>query len=96
MGHSWGSFIGLQAAARAPELFHSYIGMAQATHQIASEQEAYRSCSRVTARAATIGWSAGSSAPRSPVTFPFPAATRSCATLPCTVSGSAPPTTWDR
>lgn len=41
MAHSWGSFIGLQAAARAPELFHSYIGMAQATHQIASEQEAY-------------------------------------------------------
>ena len=42
MGHSWGSFIGLQAAARAPELFHSYIGMAQVTHQIASEQEAHR------------------------------------------------------
>jgi pimeloyl-ACP methyl ester carboxylesterase len=41
MGHSWGSFIGLQAAARAPELFHSYIGMAQVTHQIASEQQAY-------------------------------------------------------
>ena len=41
MAHSWGSFIGLQAAARAPELFHTYIGMAQATHQIASEQEAY-------------------------------------------------------
>lgn len=42
MAHSWGSFIGLQAAARAPELFHSYIGMAQVTHQIASEQEAYQ------------------------------------------------------
>ncbi len=41
MGHSWGSFLGLQAAAQAPELFHSYIGMAQVTHQIASEQEAY-------------------------------------------------------
>jgi pimeloyl-ACP methyl ester carboxylesterase len=41
MAHSWGSFIGLQAAARAPELFHTYIGMAQATHQIASEQQAY-------------------------------------------------------
>lgn len=40
MAHSWGSFIGLQAAARAPELFASYIGMAQVTHQIASEQEA--------------------------------------------------------
>ena len=42
MAHSWGSFIGLQAAAKAPELFHSYIGMAQVTHQITSEQEAYR------------------------------------------------------
>jgi pimeloyl-ACP methyl ester carboxylesterase len=42
MAHSWGSFIGLQAAARAPELFHSYTGMAQVTHQIASEQATYR------------------------------------------------------
>lgn len=42
MGHSWGSFLGLQAAARAPELFHSYTGMAQVTHQIASEVAAYR------------------------------------------------------
>ena len=41
MGHSWGSFIGLQAAARAPHLFHTYIAMAQVTHQIASEQEAH-------------------------------------------------------
>jgi pimeloyl-ACP methyl ester carboxylesterase len=41
MAHSWGSFFGLQAAAQAPELFHTYIGMAQATYQIASEQEAY-------------------------------------------------------
>lgn len=42
MGHSWGSFIGLQAAAQAPQLFHAYVGMAQVTHQITSEQEAYR------------------------------------------------------
>ena len=42
MGHSWGSFIGLQAAARAPDMFHAYLGMAQVTHQVASEQEAYR------------------------------------------------------
>ena len=41
MGHSWGSFIGLQAAAQAPDLFHSYVGMAQATHQITSEQQAH-------------------------------------------------------
>ncbi len=37
---SWGSFFGLQAAARAPELFHSYIGMGQVTHEISSEQQA--------------------------------------------------------
>lgn len=42
MGHSWGSFVGIKAAARAPELFHSYIGMSQVTHQIASEREAYQ------------------------------------------------------
>jgi pimeloyl-ACP methyl ester carboxylesterase len=41
MGHSWGSFIGIQAAARAPELFHAYIGVAQITHQLASEKLAY-------------------------------------------------------
>lgn len=42
LAHSWGTFIGLQAAARAPEVFHAYIGMAQVTDQLASEQEAYR------------------------------------------------------
>ncbi|HSK27353.1 MAG TPA: alpha/beta hydrolase [Jiangellales bacterium] len=41
LGHSWGSFIGLQAAARAPELFRAYVGMAQITHQIRSEHESY-------------------------------------------------------
>ncbi len=29
LGHSGGSFIGIQAVARAPELFRCYIGMAQ-------------------------------------------------------------------
>lgn len=37
MGHSGGSFIGIQAAARAPALYHAYIGVAQMTHQIKSE-----------------------------------------------------------
>lgn len=37
MGHSGGSFIGIQAAALAPALYHAYIGMAQMTHQIKSE-----------------------------------------------------------
>jgi pimeloyl-ACP methyl ester carboxylesterase len=41
MGHSWGSFIGIQAAARAPELFYAYIGMAQMSYQLESERLAY-------------------------------------------------------
>jgi len=41
MGHSGGSFIGLQAAAEAPELYHAYIGVAQMVDQRASENEAY-------------------------------------------------------
>lgn len=41
MGHSGGAFIGLQAAAEAPELYHAYIGVAQMVDQRASEKEAY-------------------------------------------------------
>jgi pimeloyl-ACP methyl ester carboxylesterase len=41
MGHSWGSYIGIQAAAQAPELYHAYIGMGQITYQLQSEQLAY-------------------------------------------------------
>jgi len=41
MAHSWGSYIGIQAAARAPELYHAYIGMGQISYQIKSEQLAY-------------------------------------------------------
>ena len=39
--HSWGTYIGLQAASRAPERYHAYIGVAQTTHQIRSEALAY-------------------------------------------------------
>ena len=41
MAHSWESYIGLQAAAQGPELYHAYIGVAQITHQIESETLAY-------------------------------------------------------
>lgn len=41
MGHSWGSFIGIQAAAQAPDRYHAYIGVGQVTHQIESERLAY-------------------------------------------------------
>ncbi len=41
MGHSGGTFIGLQVAARAPELYHAYIGVAQMSYQLKSERLAY-------------------------------------------------------
>lgn len=41
MGHSWGSYIGIQAAAQAPELYQAYIGIGQMVDQMASEQLAY-------------------------------------------------------
>lgn len=41
MGHSGGTFIGLQAAAESPELYQAYIGVAQMVDQRTSEKEAY-------------------------------------------------------
>lgn len=41
MGHSGGTFIGIQVAARAPELFHAYIAVAQISYQLRSEQLAH-------------------------------------------------------
>ena len=41
MGHSGGSFIGIQAAVQAPELYHAYIGVAQMSDQLKSERLAY-------------------------------------------------------
>jgi pimeloyl-ACP methyl ester carboxylesterase len=41
MGHSGGTFIGIQAAARAPELYYAYIGVAQMADQLKSEKIAY-------------------------------------------------------
>jgi pimeloyl-ACP methyl ester carboxylesterase len=41
MGHSGGTFIGIQVAASAPELYHAYIGVAQMSDQIKSEKLAY-------------------------------------------------------
>lgn len=37
LGHSWGSFLGIQVAAAAPERFHAYVGMGQVSHQLQSE-----------------------------------------------------------
>jgi pimeloyl-ACP methyl ester carboxylesterase len=41
MGHSGGTFIGIQAAARAPGLYYAYIGVAQMSNQLKSEKLAY-------------------------------------------------------
>jgi pimeloyl-ACP methyl ester carboxylesterase len=41
MAHSGGTFFGIQAAARAPELYHAYIGIAQISRQLDSEKLAY-------------------------------------------------------
>lgn len=41
MGHSGGTFIGIQAVARAPELYYAYIGVAQMSDQLRSERLAY-------------------------------------------------------
>lgn len=41
MGHSGGTFTGIQAAAQAPELYHAYIGVAQMSNQLRSEVLAY-------------------------------------------------------
>ena len=41
MGHSGGTFIGIQAAARAPEFYHAYLGVAQISYQLESEKLAY-------------------------------------------------------
>ena len=42
LGHSWGSFLGIKAAAAAPELYHAYIGMGQVSYQLRSEVAAHR------------------------------------------------------
>ncbi len=41
MGHSGGTFYGIQAAAKAPELYHAYIAVAQISNQLESEKLAY-------------------------------------------------------
>ncbi len=41
VGRSGGSYIGIQAAARAPELYHAYIGVGQMSDHFKSEKMAY-------------------------------------------------------
>jgi pimeloyl-ACP methyl ester carboxylesterase len=41
MGHSGGTFIGIQVAAESPELYYAYMGVAQMSNQLKSEVLAY-------------------------------------------------------
>ncbi len=41
MGHSGGTFIGIQVASQSPELYHAYIGVSQISNQLQSERLAY-------------------------------------------------------
>lgn len=41
LGHSWGSYIGLEYALRAPSRLHAYIGVGQATNTPESERRGY-------------------------------------------------------
>lgn len=41
MGYSWGSFLGIQSVAKAPELYKAYIAMSQMSNQLESERLSY-------------------------------------------------------
>ena len=91
MGHSGGTFIGIQAAARAPELYHAYIGVAQMSYQLESERLAYEYMLqrfRDDGNARMVR-----KLEKAPVTGRSRCRTRTsrCATWPCTVSASARP-----
>ena len=43
MGQSFGSFLGIHAAAQRPELYEAYIGISQVTNQLESEKMGYES-----------------------------------------------------
>lgn len=41
MGHSWGTFLGIQTVHKYPDLFHAYFGMGQVANQLVGEQLSY-------------------------------------------------------
>ena len=93
MGHSGGTFIGIQAAARAPELYHAYIGVAQMAYQLESEQLAYEYMLEQYQAAATRRWCASWRPRRSRLDGRHAGCLRwRVATRPCTAWGSARPT----
>jgi proline iminopeptidase len=42
LGHSWGSYLGLEIARRHPQWLHAYIGMGQITDSMESERRGWR------------------------------------------------------
>ncbi|MEZ5325857.1 MAG: alpha/beta hydrolase [Verrucomicrobiales bacterium] len=52
LGHSWGSVIGAKAAARHPELYHTYIGVSQVTDVMGTQTLLYE---RTLAKAVAAG-----------------------------------------
>jgi pimeloyl-ACP methyl ester carboxylesterase len=60
MAHSGGTFLGLQAAARAPERFYAYVGISQIVRQLESERSRTSAWSRGTGNVATCGCCDGS------------------------------------
>lgn len=42
MAHSWGTYFGIQAVKKAPQLYNSYIAVGQITNQDESEKRAYQ------------------------------------------------------
>lgn len=47
LGHSWGTFIGIQATAANPQLYYAYIGMSQVTDTLKSERIAFDHMTRL-------------------------------------------------
>ena len=42
MAHSWGTYLGIQAVQKAPQLYNAYIAVGQVTNQEESEKRAYQ------------------------------------------------------
>jgi pimeloyl-ACP methyl ester carboxylesterase len=74
MGHSWGSYIGIQAAVQAPELYYAYIGMGQITYQLQSEQLAYEYALAQYRNTGDLRMTRKLEAAPPPMTVPLPAA----------------------
>ena len=74
MGHSWGSYLGIQAAAKAPELYHAYIGIGQLVCPLRSEQIAYEHAFELAMNQGNLRMIRRLEAVPAPTTVPLPPA----------------------